>query len=191
MRTIIASDIHGSAYATRALAQRILSERAERILLLGDLLYHGPRNALPRDYDPAEVAAILNERATITTAVKGNCEAEVDQWMLDFPCEADYALIVDGGRTLFATHGHRPHMTPDEPPALPTGSAFLFGHTHVKLLERRGGIAFVNPGSVALPKDGSASYAVYEDGAFELKALDDGVLLARLDLDDVREEPEP
>lgn len=191
MKIIIASDIHGSAHAARALVQRVETEQAERILLLGDLLYHGPRNALPRDYDPAAVAAILNERTAITTAVKGNCEAEVDQWMLDFPCEAAYALIVDGKRTLFATHGHRPRMAPDEPPALPEGSAFLFGHTHVKLLERRGGIAFVNPGSVALPKDDSASYAVYEDGAFELKALDDGALLARLDLDNAREEPEP
>ena len=172
MKLLFASDLHGSATAAEAVAQRIRAERPDRVILLGDLLYHGPRNALPDGYDPARTAQILNEFAAITLAVKGNCEAEVDQWMLDFPCMAEYALIETDGVCFFATHGHRARMTPDEPPALRSGSVFACGHTHVKELRLKGDLILLNPGSAALPKDGSQSYATFERGALYLKAID-------------------
>lgn len=176
MKLVIASDLHGSASAVRALATRIEEESPDRIVLLGDLLYHGPRNDLPEGYAPKEVISVLNGMAESMLAVRGNCDAEVDQMVLDFPCMADYALIEIGGRLLYLTHGHLPGKTPDSSPALPGGSAFLSGHTHVKMLEERAGVLFVNPGSTSIPKDGSASYAVFEQGAFALKALDGRML---------------
>lgn len=171
MNLLLASDLHGSANAAEALAQRVRAERPDRIILLGDLLYHGPRNALPDGYDPARTARILNEFAEISLAVKGNCEAEVDQWMLDFPCMAEYALVETDGVCFFATHGHRAGMAPDDLPALRANSVFAYGHTHVKELRRKGGIVLLNPGSAALPKDGSQSYATYENGVLRLKEM--------------------
>ncbi len=158
--------------------------------LLGDLLYHGPRNDLPDGYAPREVARMLNGLAGRIVAVRGNCDAEVDQMVLEFPCMADYALLADGPHTLFLTHGHVKGMTPDDLPGLPPASAFLSGHTHVKRLVRTSvhaegrrtaqqagaaddgkKIVLANPGSASLPKDGSASFAVYDDGRFFLKTL--------------------
>ena len=123
MKLVIASDLHGAAPAVRALAARIEAEAPDRVLLLGDLLYHGPRNDLPEGYAPREVAAVLNGMAARITAVRGNCDAEVDQMVLDFPCLADYALVEADGHLLYLTHGHVPRMTPDDPPALAPGSA--------------------------------------------------------------------
>ncbi|MEG0416836.1 phosphodiesterase [Gordonibacter sp.] len=171
MKLLIASDLHGSASAVRSLAARVEAESPERIVLLGDLLYHGPRNDLPHDYAPKEVVPLLNSWAPRIVAVRGNCDAEVDQMVLDFPCRADYAMVEADGHVLYLTHGHVDGMTPDNPPALAPGSAFLSGHTHVKMLEERSGILFVNPGSTSIPKDGRASYAVYESGRFALKSL--------------------
>lgn len=171
MKLLIASDLHGAAPAVRTLADRIEAEAPERVVLLGDLLYHGPRNALPEGYAPQEVAAVLNGMAERIVAVRGNCDAEVDQMVLDFPCMADYALVEADGHLLYLSHGHVPHMTPDEPPALAPGSALITGHTHVKTLDEQDGVLFVNPGSTSLPKDDSASYAVYENGTFTLKTL--------------------
>lgn len=176
MKLLIASDVHGCATAMRTLEARISSEVPDRIVLLGDILYHGPRNDLPTGYTPKEVATILNSMAERIVAVRGNCDSEVDQMVLDFPCRADYTLIEANGRLLYLTHGHVAHMTPDNPPALTAGSAFLFGHTHVKTLHEREGVLFVNPGSISLPKDGTASYATYENGMFALKTLDGTVL---------------
>jgi len=147
----------------------------DRVLLLGDLLYHGPRNDLPEGYAPKEVIPMLNGLAAKVVAVRGNCEAEVDQMVLDFPCMADYAVVMDGERELFCTHGHL--WTPENLPPLPAGSAFLFGHTHVKVdkdvsaADGEGTIHLLNPGSVSIPKDGSHSYATYEDGVFTLCEL--------------------
>lgn len=172
MKLVIASDLHGSAAAVRTLATRIEEEAPDRIVLLGDLLYHGPRNDLPQGYAPKEALAILNGMADSIVAVRGNCDAEVDQMVLDFPCMADYALIEVDGRLLYCTHGHLPGKSPDDAPALPKGSAFLSGHTHAKTLEERNGVLFVNPGSTSIPKDGSASYAVYDQGKFTLKSLE-------------------
>ncbi len=174
MKYLIASDIHGSAYWCVRLMERVEAERPDKILILGDVLYHGPRNALPRDYDPKGVIAMLNPLAPAIVAVRGNCEAEVDQMVLDFPCMADYAEIVDpGGRTLWLTHGHL--WNPGNLPPLQPGSAFLYGHTHVKVLEEvEGGVTVFNPGSVSIPKDGSHSFGVYENGRFRLELLEEG-----------------
>ena len=167
MKLVIASDIHGSAHWCRKLMDAIDTEAPDSVVLLGDLLYHGPRNGLPFGYAPKEV--MLNSLAEKVIAVRGNCDAEVDQMVLDFPLESDYAVIMDGERQLFCTHGHV--FSPGDHPALPEGSAFLSGHTHVKTNVVRDGIRYVNPGSVSIPKDGSNSYAVYEDGEFTLREL--------------------
>ncbi len=174
MKVLIASDIHGSAYWAEHLARAVEREQPDRIVLLGDLLYHGPRNDLPRDYAPKRVIPILNRMAEegALIAVRGNCDAEVDQMVLDFPCMADYApLIDDAGRELFCTHGHvfgaGFHNSVDNLPALPEGSAIVYGHTHVKVSEPvpgRPDIWAFNPGSVSIPKDGTHSYGIYESG---------------------------
>lgn len=174
MKFVIASDIHGSAYWVERLMRVIERERPDRVLLLGDLLYHGPRNDLPRDYAPKRVIEMLNGLASTGTvvAVRGNCDAEVDQMVLAFPCMADSAMVIDeGGRELFCTHGHvfgaGMHNSVDRVPALPAGSALLYGHTHVKVneeSERHPGLWLFNPGSVSIPKDGSNSCGVYESG---------------------------
>lgn len=173
MKYLIASDIHGSAYWCGRLMERVEAERPDKILILGDVLYHGPRNALPRGYDPKGVIAMLNPLAPVIVAVRGNCEAEVDQMVLDFPCMADYAEVVDpSGRTLWLTHGHL--WNPGKLPPLQPGSAFLYGHTHVKVLEETDdGITVFNPGSVSIPKDGSRSFGIYEDGRFRFELLEE------------------
>ena len=169
MKLLIASDIHGSAYWCRALLERIEAEAPDRIALLGDILYHGPRNDLPRGYAPKEVVAMLNPLAASIIAVRGNCDGEVDQMVLDFPCMGDYSLVFDGARQLFLTHGHV--FGPDNVPPIARGGAVLYGHTHVKEIAERDSVLFVNPGSVSLPKDGSNSYAIYENGEFALREL--------------------
>ena len=163
MKFVIASDIHGSAFWCGKLMELIEKEQPNKILLLGDLLYHGPRNDLPADYAPKQVIPMLSRYKDKIVAVRGNCEAEVDQMVLPFPCMADYALLIDGGFTLYLTHGH--HTSPDNLPPLEEGSIFLSGHTHVKMDEVREGIRCVNPGSVSIPKDGSHSYMVWDSGS--------------------------
>ena len=173
MKFLIASDLHGSADAVRALARRVDAESPDSILLLGDLLYHGPRNDLPEGYAPKEVIPILNEWKGRIVAVRGNCDAEVDEMVLDFPCRLDSMNVSADDHLFLLTHGHLDGLTPDEHPLLAPGSAFLSGHTHVKSLElREDGVLYLNPGSPSLPKDGVASYASYEDEAFTLRTLD-------------------
>lgn len=164
MKFIIASDIHGSAYWCRRLCRFVEEETPDRLLLLGDLLYHGPRNDLPREYAPKDVIPMLAKYKDRILAVRGNCEAEVDQMVLPYPCLADCAQVFADGLTLYLTHGH--HHNPENLPPLPKGSVFLSGHTHVKLDEEIGGIRCLNPGSVSIPKDGSHSCILYEDGTF-------------------------
>ena len=174
MKLLIASDIHGAAGYCRDLLAAWDREGADRLLLLGDLLYHGPRNDLPRDYAPKRVIPLLNALADRIIAVRGNCDAEVDQMVLDFPVMADYATLFDEtGRELFLTHGHvfgaGMHNSVDHAPALPEGSALVYGHTHIKVneaSEAHPGLWLFNPGSVSIPKDGSHSYGIYEGGAF-------------------------
>lgn len=174
MKVLIASDIHGSAYWAQRLLEEVGALNPDRIVLLGDLLYHGPRNDLPCDYDPKRVAAILNDLAKTgrIVAVRGNCDAEVDQMVLEFPCMADSAQLVDeSGRLLFMTHGHifgaGLHGSVDSLPPLPCGSVVVYGHTHVKANQKtpgRSDIWAFNPGSLSIPKDGTHSYGVYESG---------------------------
>ena len=171
MKLIIASDIHGSAYWCGKLMELVRQEQPDKLVLLGDLLYHGPRNDLPRDYAPKQVIPMLSELKDRIIAVRGNCEAEVDQMVLPFPCMAEFSQLLLDGRTFYLTHGH--HASPDNLPPLPEGSVFLFGHTHVKLDETRNGIRCLNPGSVSIPKDGSHSCLIYENGEFSVKILED------------------
>ncbi len=171
MKLVIASDIHGSAYWCRRLCQVVEAEQPDKLVLLGDLLYHGPRNDLPRDYAPKEVIPMLAQYQDRILAVRGNCEAEVDQMVLPFPCMADYALLSCDGLTMYLSHGH--HHGPDHLPPLAAGTVLLSGHTHVKLDEYRGGIRCLNPGSVSIPKDGSHSCIVYENGTFSVRILED------------------
>ncbi len=170
MKLLIASDIHGSAYWCEKLMHVAHAETPDKILLLGDLLYHGPRNDLPRDYAPKKVIPMLGEYKDKILAVRGNCEAEVDQMVLPFACMADYAVLVCDGVSFYLTHGH--HKNPDDLPPLEQGSIFLFGHTHVKMDEVRGGIRCVNPGSVSIPKDGSNSCMLWENGTFTTVLLE-------------------
>ena len=193
MKFLIASDIHGSAAWCRRLMDALDAEQPDRLLLLGDILYHGPRNDLPEGYAPKEVIAMLNPLASSIIAVRGNCEAEVDQMVLGFPCMADYttifdpaaALAADGsarekpGCELFLTHGHVYgagfHNSVDKVPELPAGSILLYGHTHKKVSEpapTHEGVWAFNPGSVSIPKDGTHSYGVYENGALRHVTLE-------------------
>lgn len=167
MKLLIASDIHGSAYWCHRLCELVEAEKPDKLILLGDLLYHGPRNDLPRDYAPKQVIPMLAQYKDIILAVRGNCEAEVDQMVLPFPCMADFSQLYVDGTTFYLTHGHHHH--PDNLPPLAPGSVFLSGHTHVKLDEMRGSVRCLNPGSVSIPKDGSHSCLIYENGKFSFR----------------------
>lgn len=171
MKLLIASDIHGSAYWCRRLCKEIEAEQPDRILLLGDLLYHGPRNDLPTEYAPKLVISMLSAYREKILAVRGNCEAEVDQMVLPFPCMADFSQLLADGTLIHLTHGH--HDSPEHLPPLPQGSIFLSGHTHVKLDKTVDGIRCLNPGSVSIPKDGTHSYLLYENGSFTFRLLEE------------------
>ena len=172
MKWMIASDIHGSSYYCGQLMEAFQREKADRLLLLGDLLYHGPRNDLPRAYAPKEVLAMLNERKDRIFCVRGNCDTEVDQMVLDFPILADYCILSVGERLIYATHGH--HFNLDSLPPLQPGDVLLHGHTHVPAWEAFGeGNLYLNPGSVSIPKAGSAhSYMILQDNSAVWKSLD-------------------
>ncbi len=178
MTLLIASDIHGDAEATKLLLSRFQESGATRMLLLGDILYHGPRNDLPSGYAPKEVIALLNQHKNEILCVRGNCDAEVEEMVLDFPVRADYAYIAPDERTvIFATHGH---CITKETALLRPGECFLQGHTHIAEISTFGvDNLFVNPGSVSIPKGGKpASYAIFRDGKFTLHRLTDGAPLA-------------
>lgn len=165
MKLLIASDLHGSTPCCEALLSRFEAEGADRLLFLGDLLYHGPRNDLPRDYNPKEVIAILNGMKQRFLCVRGNCDAEVDQMVLHFPILSDSALLVLDGLTIHATHGHI--HGPDTPPPLRQGDILLCGHFHVPVRRDCGRYTYLNPGSAALPKENSPhSCMMLEDGQF-------------------------
>ena len=173
MKLLIASDLHGSAHNCRLLLDAFHREAADRLVLLGDLLYHGPRNPLPQEYDPPAVTAMLNGMADRLLCVRGNCDADVDQMVLNFPVLADYAFLAVNGTTLCATHGHR--YGPDNPPPLQPGDYLLCGHIHLPVQRKLGHITYVNPGSLALPKEGTPrSYMILEDGRFSWHQLDTG-----------------
>ena len=167
MKLLIASDIHGSAEYCRQLIKALERENAAKMLLLGDILYHGPRNNLPTEYAPKEVAAMLNAIKEKLLCVRGNCDTEVDQMMLEFPVLSDSALICWDGLTIYATHGHH------EFPALQKGEVVVSGHTHIPADYVEEGVRYINPGSVSIPKENSwHGYITLEDGAFTWKNLD-------------------
>lgn len=170
MKLMFASDIHGSAKYAEIMRDIYASEKAEKLILLGDLLYHGPRNDLPENYAPKEVIAILNSMKSEILVVRGNCDAEVDQMVLEFPIMADYAILWLDGHMVFITHGHV--FNEDAMPALGKGDILIHGHTHLRVAANRGDYFFFNPGSISLPKgDGVHSYMIYEDGVFTTKTL--------------------
>ncbi len=171
MKWLIASDIHGSALYAERLMAAFERENAQRMLLLGDLLYHGPRNALPEGYDPPRVIALLNERKDRLLCVRGNCEAEVDQMVLRFPVLADYALLPLENRLIFITHGHL--YNEEHLPPLQKGDILLHGHTHVPACREHDDFVYLNPGSVSIPKENSPhSYMTLENGLFTWRTLE-------------------
>ena len=168
---LIASDLHGSAYYCNALLDAYAREGAQRLILLGDILYHGPRNDLPRDYAPKEVIALLSAYKDEIFAVRGNCDTEVDQMVLPFPILADYAVLTAGERAVYLTHGHK--YGKDNPPPLKRGDVLLCGHTHVVANEECGDFVYLNPGSLSIPKENTArGYILLDGDTFRFKTLD-------------------
>ena len=179
MKIVIASDLHGSAKYTEELLSFYKNQSAEKLILLGDLLYHGPRNALPDGYDCKSTAELLNSFSDEIIAVRGNCDSEVDQMLLDFPMLSDYAVIFDGKTEMFATHGHI--YNKDKLPPLKDETVLLNGHFHVNELSRNEKFFYVNPGSVSIPKRNMIrSCVVYENGMFVLYSLEDGKILEQM-----------
>ena len=174
MKYFIASDIHGSYYYCEKMIEAFKNEKADRIILLGDILYHGPRNDLPKDYNPKKVIELLNEYKDYILCVRGNCEAEVDQMVLKFPCLAEYALLNINNNVVFITHGHKYNL--DNIPCLKQGDIMLCGHTHVPTIETRDGITYLNPGSVSIPKNKSYNgYMTLEKNIFIFKDFEGNV----------------
>lgn len=171
MKWFIASDIHGSGYYCKKLIEAFKEEQADRLLILGDILYHGPRNDLPKGYAPKEVIALLNPLKNTILSVRGNCDTEVDQMVLEFPVLAEYALIPTDTGVIFATHGHR--FNNSALPPINSGDILLHGHTHVPACEEHPTHIYINPGSVSIPKEDSPhSYMIFEDNTFLWKTLE-------------------
>ncbi len=179
MRLLICSDIHGDLDSMEKVLAAYEKESCDKILILGDLLYHGPRNNLPSTYNPKAVIELLNKNKNIIMSVRGNCDTEVDQMVLSFPILADYIMLALDGLTVFATHGH--HHNTATPPPLLSGDILLHGHTHVLKCEEFGdGNFYLNPGSVALPKENNPrSYMVYEKRCFSVKDFDGNVIFEK------------
>ena len=176
MKLLICSDIHGDLDSIQKVLYAYKNENADKILILGDLLYHGPRNDLPPTYAPKKVIELLNANRDNILTVKGNCDTEVDQMVLNFPILADYSVFYLDGLTVFATHGH--HHNTQTPPPLRRGDILLHGHTHVLKIEEFGEEnTYINPGSAALPKEGNPrTYMVYENRKFIIKDFDGSVI---------------
>ncbi|MBR5870673.1 MAG: phosphodiesterase [Clostridia bacterium] len=175
MKLMFASDIHGSALYCRQMLDAFAREGAESLILLGDLLYHGPRNDLPDGYAPKEVITLLNDVSDRLLCVRGNCDTEVDQMVLNFPILADYAILYLDGHRVYLTHGH--HFGEDNPPKLRDGDILINGHTHVPACRDKGGYLYLNPGSVSIPKENSVhGYMTFENGIFTWKDLDGNVV---------------
>lgn len=171
MKLMIASDIHGSEYYCEKLLERYKQEKADKLILLGDILYHGPRNDLPKGYNPKGVIELLNACKDEILCVRGNCEAEVDQMVLDFSVLSESMILYLDNRMVFATHGHV--YNKENLPKLKKGDILLHGHTHVQALEECNGYLYLNPGSVSIPKNGNEhSYMIYEDATYIIKNLE-------------------
>lgn len=176
MKYLVASDIHGSAYYCEKMLEVYEREQAEKLVLLGDILYHGPRNDLPKEYAPKRVIPLLNERKNEIMAIRGNCDAEVDQMVLDFPIRADYAMFeLKKGRMVYISHGHV-YYEGNLPP-MRKGDVFLYGHTHLLRAEETDGITYLNPGSVSIPKGGNPpTYAVLTEDSFVIKTFENEIV---------------
>lgn len=176
MKIFFASDIHGSAYYCEKMLECYRREGAERLWLLGDILYHGPRNDLPKEYAPKKVIPMLNAVKNEICAVRGNCDTEVDQMVLEFPILADYSLLDTNGLRLYATHGHVYHET--HLPPLMDGDILIHGHTHIYQAKKTDSHYILNPGSVSIPKGGNPpTYAVLEEKVFSIRELDGSTVL--------------
>jgi putative phosphoesterase len=182
MKLMFASDIHGDYKRAKRVMELYSKEGAQKLVLLGDLLYFGPRNTLTADYDPQGVIRVLNENKEKLLCVRGNCDAEVDQMVLDFPIMAEYAYLSIDGYSMLLTHGHK--INTENAPHLQKGEILIHGHTHVLCIERFGeGNLYINPGSTTYPKQNNPpSYMVYEDGIFEIKNFDNEELIKKIDL---------
>ena len=178
-KLMIASDIHGSAYYCKKMLEAFDREQADRLLILGDILYHGPRNDLPKEYAPKEVIKMLNERKNRIFCVRGNCDTEVDQMVLEFPILADYAVIPTAERLIYATHGH--HFNLKQLPPLQPGDILLHGHTHIPAWEPFGdGNLYLNPGSVSIPKaESEHSYMILHNVEAVWKNLEEKFITAK------------
>ncbi len=175
MKYMFASDIHGSYYYAKKVVDEFRASGARKLILLGDILYHGPRNDLPREYAPKEVIPLLNDMKEHILAVRGNCEAEVDQMVLEFPVMADYACMYLNDINFYVTHGHL--WSPESLPPLARGSAFIFGHIHLPIADRQGDVYILNPGSASLPKGGNPnSYAILDGQHFTVRDFDGNTL---------------
>jgi len=179
MKLMFASDIHGSLPATERILERFAQSGARWLVLLGDVLNHGPRNALPEGYNPAQVAERLNTQASRIIAVRGNCDSEVDQMLLRFPITASWQQVLLPACRLFLTHGHL--FGAENIPPLEAGDVLVYGHTHIPVAEQRGEIVHFNPGSVSIPKGGfAASYGMLEENMLRVIALNDQRVIAQV-----------
>jgi len=163
MRILFISDVHGVPSTLEAALAKGDALGYDKLVLLGDLLYHGPRNGVPSFYDPVKVVELLNARKDSIVAVRGNCDAEVDQMLLEFPIMDDYTVLEADGEKFFLTHGHL--YNEDRLPPLGMGTVLCHGHTHIATHKRLGcGLTVFNPGSVSLPKGGDVRQFGYWDG---------------------------
>lgn len=170
MKLFFMSDIHGSLHFLKLALEAYKKEEANYIIMLGDALYHGPRNVLPQEYNPGEVAKILNQYKHNIIAVKGNCDSEVDQMIINFPMMSDYSFVLHNERRIFLSHGHK--FSPDNLPELSSKEVFAYGHTHIPIAESRDGIYIINPGSISLPKENYPnSYGILNENRFQVKDL--------------------
>jgi putative phosphoesterase len=175
MKILIASDIHGSLKYCNKLVEQYKKENCDKLILLGDILYHGPRNDLPEEYNPKGVIALLNSMSNEILTVRGNCEAEVDDMVLDFNVLAEYAILYIENRLVFLTHGHK--FNPQNMPKLKKGDILFNGHTHISMIKKCGDILYINPGSVSIPKeDTPRGYIILSENEIIHKNLDGDVL---------------
>ncbi|WP_223068450.1 phosphodiesterase [Paenibacillus caui] len=175
MKLMFISDIHGSAHWLSRALDKVHEEQADQIVMLGDFLYHGPRNPLPDGYNPGQAAEMLNKYKEKIVAVRGNCDAEVDQMLIEFPIMADYTMILHEGRRIYATHGHGYSM--EHLPPLMENDVFIQGHTHIPVADRKEGVYLLNPGSIALPKENYPhSYGILFGDEFIVKDFDGGTV---------------
>ncbi|WP_373898146.1 phosphodiesterase [Haloimpatiens sp. FM7315] len=180
MKLFFISDIHGSAKYLRKALKAYEKEKAQYIVILGDELYHGARNPLPEEYNPKEVTRILNEYKDKIMAVRGNCDSEVDQMVIEYPIMSDYSIILYNGKRLFLTHGHI--YNKDNLPNISNGDVLIYGHTHVPVADKINGISIINPGSITFPKENTPHcYGILEDNKFCIKTLE-GEIYKELDI---------